>query len=405
VDDIKFGQTPETTFPAGPQVVSVTPSDDATGVPATPIPSYAASITNGPTLTVAAPIQLKLDGSPVSPTPTISSSAGLTNVTYPGTGGLLSSGDHVYTLTYADNLGAFYTNEVVFNVNYKTLPPTYALPPGSGSHTGFTFRAVSASEQVTNDLASTIARAKAQLSGTLTNPETSLPFTNSAALGTNADGSFNIETVLNFNDNGTSAGNFADDGPFPGLSLDFGPYNWFSTEAKLYLDLVAGYYRFGVNSDDGFEFSVAPPQGLPGSPIVLGVVDSGRGAADTLFDFLVQSNGVYCFKLIYFESTGSASLELFSVGLGTTNKVLINDPLTPGSIKSYLVIPPRIISITKVGSNVVINWVDGFPPFQVQVKTNLADTVWSNSGSPTNVRTATVPITGATGFIRVVGSP
>jgi hypothetical protein len=248
-----------------------------------------------------------------------------------------------------------------------------------------------------------VARAKSQLAGTLIDPATNLPYTNSATLGTNTDGSWNINTVLNFNDNGVNAGNFADDSFFPGL--DAGPYNNFSTESKLYLDLTAGYYRLGVNSDDGFELAVAPQQGLPGSPIVLGVFDDGRSAGDTLFDFVVQSNGVYCFKLVHFESGGDASLELFSVDLATGTKILINDPLTPGSIKSYLVIPPRIISITKVGSNVVINWVDGFPPFQVQVKTNLADTVWSNSGSPTNVRTATVPITGATGFIRVVGSP
>src|SRR5207249_3169873 len=90
VDDIAFAQTPATTFPAGPQVVSVTPADETSGLPATASPPYAASITNGPTLTVAAPIQLKLDYSLVSPPPSISSSAGLTNVTYPGAAGLLT---------------------------------------------------------------------------------------------------------------------------------------------------------------------------------------------------------------------------------------------------------------------------------------------------------------------------
>jgi hypothetical protein len=33
VDDIAFGQTPASTFPAGPQVISVTPLDDTTGLP------------------------------------------------------------------------------------------------------------------------------------------------------------------------------------------------------------------------------------------------------------------------------------------------------------------------------------------------------------------------------------
>jgi hypothetical protein len=47
----------------------------------------------------------------------------------------------------------------------------------------------------------------------------------------------------------------------------------------------------------------------------------------------------------------------------------------------------------------------GLPPFQVQVKNNLTVPGWSNSGSPTSNRTATVPIQPGPGFIRVVGSP
>ena len=142
-------------------------------------------------------------------------------MSYPGAASLLTSGSHVYTLTYADNLGAIYTNEVVFSTLYTSLPKAYALPPGSGVTRGFNYRTVSANTQVETNLPSTIARAEAQLNGTLTNTSTSLAYTNEATLGTNADGSFNIDTVLNFNDNGSAAGNFPDDVPFPGL--DFPP--------------------------------------------------------------------------------------------------------------------------------------------------------------------------------------
>jgi hypothetical protein len=398
VDDIAFAQTPTTTFPAGPQVVSVTPRDENTGLP------YAASITNGPTLTVAAPIQLKLDGIPVSPPPTISSSGGLTNVTYPGAAGLLIGSTHVYTLTYADNLGGIYTNEVVFKVNYQTLPPSYASPPGSGSHPGFTYRTVAVNQDTTDSIDCTLARAKAQLAGTLIDTSTGMPFTNAATLGPNADGSYNVTTVLNFSDNGPGAGNFPDDVEFPGL--DAPPYNWFSTEAILNLDLAAGYYRLGVNSDDGFELSAIPPQGVSGSPIVLGEFDNGRGASDTLFDFVVQSSGVYSFRLIYFQCTQGASCELFSVtNLTTGAQVLINDPSVANSIKSFLVIPPRITNIVKSGSNVNIQWAYGNPPFQVQFKNDLNAALWSNSGGPTSTRSASVPISGGAGFIRIVGSP
>jgi hypothetical protein len=406
VDDIVFAQTPPTAFPAGPQVVSVSPADDSTGYPATALPPYAASITNGDTTLVTSSIRLKLDGALVSPPPTISTDGVYTNVSYPGAvaAGLLSSGFHVYTLSYADNLGVFYTNEVVFGTLYGTLPPAYGSPPGSGSHSGFTWRSVLARVDMTNGLNSSIARAVAQLNGTLVDPDIGGLLTNAApTLGTNADGSFNIDDgTVNFNDAGFNAGDFPGDILFPGL--DTGPYNWFSCEGLFFLDLPAGYYRFGVNSDDGFEFNALPPKGVPGSPIVLGLFDDGRGASDTLFDLFVPTSGVYPFQLIYFESDGQASCELFSVDIATTNKFLINDLSTNAAIKSFLVVPPRITSITRAGSNVSLNWVYGNPPFQVQFKNNIIGP-WSNSGAPTSNRTALVPIQPGAGFIRVVGSP
>ena len=240
------------------------------------------------------------------------------------------------------------------------------------------------------------------MNGTLTNTSTSLAYTNEATLGTNADGSFNIDTVLNFNDNGSAAGNFPDDVPFPGL--DFPPDNWFSTEALLFLDLPAGYYRLGVNSDDGFEVNSLPPQGVSGSPIVVGLFDNGRGAADTLFDFLVTTSGVYPFQVIYFQAAGSASCEFFSVtNLATGDKVLINDPNDANAIKSYRVLAPRDPAYAQSGANAVLEWAYGTPPFQVQFKTSLSNPLWNPSGSPTTNRTASVPILPGAGFFRVYG--
>jgi hypothetical protein len=408
-DDIVFAQTPTTSLPAGPQVVSdsVSPHDGTTGFPGNLIPPYAASITNGDT-TVVVPgsIQLKLDGALVSPSPTISTDGVYTNVSYAGATApaLLSTGSHLFTLTYADNLGAHYTNETEFSALYSILPPTYAMPPGSGSHSGFTWRSVLARQDMTNGLDSSIARAVAQLNGTLVDPDIGGFLTNAApTLGTNADGSFNIDDgTVNFNDAGFNAGDFPGDILFPGL--DLGPYNWFSCEGLFFLDLPAGYYRFGVNSDDGFEFNALPPKGVSGSPIVLGVFDGGRGSSDTLFDFLVPTSGVYPFQLIYFESTGGANCELFSVDVATTNKFLINDLSTNAAIKSFIVVPPRITNIARSGSNVSISWVYGNPPFQVQFKNNITGS-WSNSGAPTSNRSALVPIQPGAGFFRVVGSP
>ena len=406
VDDIRFAQIPESAQPVGPQVVSVSPMDSQTGVLPTSY-SYQASITNGDTTLVAGSIQLNLDGSPVSPPPTISSGGGLTNVSFSAPALLASGSTHFYTLTYSDNLGSNYTHEVVFTAaNYATLPAAYALSPGAGVVRGFTHRTVSASLEAgpadTNTLPNTVARAKAQLAGTLINTNTSMPYTNSAAVGPNPDGSFNVDTVLNFSDELNNPGNFANDVLFPGLPTGPGVVNQsFATESWLFLNLAPAYYRFGVNSDDGFETSVLPPEGVAGSPIVVGVFDDGRGAADTLFDFLVTTAGLYRFRLIYFEGWGDANCEFFSVtNLDTGDKALINDSV-PNTIESYRVLKPQILSIARSGPDAVIDWAYGTPPFQVQFKTNITDTVWNNVGSTTSNRTANVPIQSSTGFIRV----
>jgi hypothetical protein len=239
------------------------------------------------------------------------------------------------------------------------------------------------------------------LNGTLINPETNQPYTNSATLGTNADGSFNVDTVLNFSDEGTTAGNFFDDVRFPGL--DGVPTNWFATEGRLYLDLAPGYYRFGVNSDDGFSVGATPPQGVAGPEILLGLFDNGRGADDTLFDVLVQKSGIYPFRVVFFESTGSASEEFFSVNITTATNTLINDLTEPSAVKSYRVLKPHFTSIVRSGSNVILNWAYGTPPFQVQFKNDLNTVNWSNVGPSTVTRTATIPISSGASFFRVGG--
>lgn len=139
VDDIVFAQQPETAFPPGPEVISTTPQDAQTGVAA--LYAYQADITNGTTAVVPGSIQLKLDGSPVSPPPSTSSAAGLTTVSYQGAGLLPSGSAHAYTLTYNDNgtPATTYTNVIGFTVaNYTTFPSPYALPAGAGVTQGFT---------------------------------------------------------------------------------------------------------------------------------------------------------------------------------------------------------------------------------------------------------------------------
>jgi len=420
VDTIEFAQTPATAFPAGPQVVldtppddqtnevavydpPVMPADDQTGLPATSYP-FLASITNGATTLVASSIQLKLDGNPVSPPPSISSAGGLTSVGYPGTNLLTRSGVHSYTLTYTDNLGASYTYEADFSSIFATLPSAWALPEGSGVARGFTYLTVVAPQDATNSVLNTITDAIGLLNGTLVDPSTGLPYTNVAIRGPNPDGSYNESATINFDGDGTDEGDFPNDQIFPGLDPGALPYDWFATKATLYLDLAAGYYRLGVNSDDGFQVNALPPQGVSGAPILLGEFAGGRGAADTLFDVLAPTTGIYPFQVLYFQAQQKSTEEFFSsTNFATAGGILINDPSNTNAIVSYRELAPFFTSIVQSGPNVTVDWAYGAPPFQVVLATNLSNPVWKNVGSPTSNTTANIPIQPGAGFIRVFG--
>jgi hypothetical protein len=408
IDDIVFAQDPEMLLISGPQVVSVSPADGGTDVAA--VYAYRAEIADGDTEVVPGSVQLMLDGVPVSPAPAVSPPvAGVTTVTW-GAPGLLPPGSmHTYTLTYDDTStpAASYIHSVVFTVaNYPTLPADYAFPSGSASDPGFTCRTVLAPPGT--GLEGTLARAEAQLDGTLIDPFTELPVENVALVGPNPDGSFNVDGVLDFDDDEMVSGHFARESPFPGMEFPFNEE--FAIEAWFLLDLPAGYHRLGVNSDDGFEVSVGTPaQGDFTADTVLGAFDGGRAADDTVFDFLVETAGVYRFRLVFFEIGGAASCEFYSVDPATGTRTLINDLAEPAAIRSYRSLdsevapPPRITSVIRNGSDLVIEWVDGTPPFQVEVSGTMLEDSWTDQGSPTQDRAATVPVEGAAGYVRVAG--
>ncbi len=279
----------------------------------------------------ASSIALSLDGTAV--TPGVSKVGSLTTINYAP--GLLAAGStHSYTLVFADQgvPALKQTNSFSFTVvNYLTVPAAYANPVGSGVEPGLTYRTVQAAGA---NLPNSLARTEAHLSGRLLNPSTGLPYDNSATPGPNVDGSYNVDGPINFDQAGASVGGFPGDQTFPGLAA--GDQNDFSTEAMMYLDLAAGSYRFGVNSDDGFEVRIGrDPVDVLTSAMVLGSYDGGRGRGDTLFDFYVAQAGVYCVRLIYEEGTGDASCEFFSIDVLTGARTLINDSAAAGSIRAY----------------------------------------------------------------------
>ena len=160
------------------------------------------------------------------------------------------------------------------------------------------------------------------------------PYPNKAA--TNTDGTWNYSqtNVINYNIAAPAgAGDFTNDVRFPGIPGPSGSTNTFALEAISYLYLPAGYYVLGVNSDDGFRLASAPNPHEQ-FPFQVAVFDGTRNAADTTGGFAITQSGYYPFRLVYFQASGPASLEWFSIAL-SGQQILVNDTNTPGALRAY----------------------------------------------------------------------
>src|SRR5207248_1118792 len=128
--------------------------------------------------------------------------------------------------------------------------------------------------------------------------------------------------------------------------------DWIVAEVTSYLQLNPGCYRMGVNSDDGFKVTVAPGAPDPFG-LVLGSFNGGRGSADTTFDFVVTAAGYYPFRLLWWEGTGGANVEWFTVKLDTGEKILVNHT-NPNSVKAFRTAQGRAYVKSILPANVFI---------------------------------------------------
>jgi hypothetical protein len=307
-----------------PFVSNVFPAQNATGV--TPITDVIATITDRDSKVNASSVQMTFDTNDVTSLLQKATVSGSLQVTYSVTNIYAANSVHTVTLVYADNAATpnKFTNTWQFTITgtYSILPVADAKPVGSGQTSGFTARMV----QTSTASAHTLAWTENTLAGL--NPII-------------ASGLDETSTLINYNGNGSS-GNFPNDSLF---STAFGMPAATDTAANLasetvtYLALSRGFYRFGVNSDDDFwvtEGSMPGNSGRVGG-VALGQYDgnTGRGVADTTFDFVAPVDGVYPFRLTYEQGTGGSGYEWFSVNPVTGVRTLINDPNTAGSVKAY----------------------------------------------------------------------
>lgn len=328
-----------TTFP--PSITSISPT--GTGVaPATPIRIEIAD--GGAAQVSESSVQLSLNGSSLSRT--VQRNGAVTTVT--ATPPVLPAGStNEITLVFSDTASPAnsFTHNFTFVVaNYPTLSAAISYPATSADQSapGFKARVVQANT-ASGTLANTISRAEAQLAGTLIDPATQQPYTNDAnTTGAGADGFFADADVINWSEDagvGTEFGSFQGptfpDEPIPGIpGVDGVNTDNIAAEILTFLELSPGAYTLGVNSDDGFSLGVAS-DARDVFRTVVGQFDGGRGATDSTFSFVVDTAGLYSFRLLWFEGGGDANLEFFSVDPATGEKILINDRNNPKAIKAW----------------------------------------------------------------------
>ena len=368
-----------------PYLASGFPYPGATGVG--PDQKLSFTIANRQTAVVPGSIQLFLNSSEVTGSVQLSNNAAGTVVGYQSPT-LMNAGTNILRIIFSDG-SVSQTNQWQFTVAaLPVIPTAYAYPVGTIRGTGFSLLVAKADDDATNtDFPPSVARAEAQLAGTLTNSTTLLPYANLAL----NNGLYLETNVIHYAVDALFTGQFPSPVAFP--DVPSGTTNNVAMQALMYVQLSPGVYSFGVTSDDGFKFTTGP---TPASTnLTLGIADYGRAPSETSFAFIVQTNGLYPMRLLCFKSQlGAGGVELYSINRTDGTRILLNDPTNPSSIKVFWGVP---LNIQRSGNNVVVSWNDASLSLQSAPQV---------TGVYTNIAGATSPytnsITGSQKYYRLI---
>ena len=263
-----------------------------------------------------------------------------------------------------------------------TVPASWAYPVGSGDATKPGFAGKVHQLRANAFISTSVSTADAQLAGELIDPATGQPYINMVVTNGNpiigagwvgtrpADAgggpgdarTFTETNIVNYSiADGTGAvvdeGNFTTaegypDTLFPGLpgstDINFATYDnavEVAVEVIGWIELPAGLQQIGVNCDDGFQLAISPNNAKDLFRQGLISFEQNRNAADSTATLLVETAGVYSFRLIYraFRDSLPNQLEWFRYDpTNPTRRVLINDKVA-GAVKSYraVTVPTR----------------------------------------------------------------
>ncbi len=343
-------------------VSSLSPANNGTVTTTTPL--LTAVIQNRDTAVDTNSVRLLVNGAAV--TATVTPSATGATVTYllptlPAVGAFQQA-----RLVFSDSQGVSQTNDWSFAFRYLELDPATRMA-SAGSVRGFNVRVVQPPAD-SAALENSLARAEAQLA-----PGSTIP----RAYETNL-----VDAVINYSQDafaGGNAGLIEGDLPIPGQSDEGGTENW-AMEATAFLDLPAGIVRFGVVSDDGYKVStaIAPNSSTPALAFHNG------GPDNETFDVVVRTAGVYGFRLVWYERTGGAHVEWFTVDTTTGDRTLVN---ATGGIRAFTTATPPVQVVLQGASTL-----------------NGSFTAVAGAQVDTAAKTATVPVPTGAAFYRLSGA-
>ena len=295
-------------------------------------------------------ISLSFNGAAVTPT-AVTKSGATTTISYSVPNPPLPSGStNTASMTIKDNKGAAYSNSATFVVAiYGTLPSSAALPSSAVDKTKKGFK-IKTSQIDGGDQTGTIAYNEDLLAGNLGPDIANLDDLD----GVDNKGYFTWPGVINFDTIPTDLnGYFNDpdytDSTFPGIPGTTGSMENFVEEILAVLEFTTpGMYTMVVNTDwtgfpnesDGFQVRAGADPLKAAASVTLGFFDAlapvgpTRGVANSPFLVYVPRAGIYPFRLLYFQTAGSANLEWFTSDADGI-RALVNDTANPKAIAAY----------------------------------------------------------------------
>jgi hypothetical protein len=288
---------------------------------------------SGTSLIDPASVGLVLDGATI-PLGTLTKTDGKIDVSYKAPSPFLPGSTHTYSITSKDNFGNNITSTGSFTViQYALLTATDKVTPVTAKP-GFIFNVHQNEGFQANDN----TRPVQQLAGAL-GVNNADPGVLGAALAAGVPGAnanlplrYEIESVINMNQDVVSIGNAPDDTEIPGVPGITGSTDGIAAEILTYIELPAGPTTMIFNSDDGFRTTGGLVLDVFKSQLA-GQFVGGRGSADTVFTVYAETAGVYPFRTIWYEGGGGANLEWLTVKADGT-KVLVNNT-AEGGVKAY----------------------------------------------------------------------